>query len=709
VGIALPARGRRIYLDAGLAVNVATEHVPDGTGRWRPSVILGAFALAYVLTAQAGLLLAIPPGNVTAVWPPSGLAVAVLWLGGVRLWPAVSVATIVVTLLTGAPLAAALGFAVGNTLEALLAVGALRWARFDATRMNLRDVGTLAFLAAGAATIVAGAIGAATLVLTSLVPPEHAAVSFVTWWVGDALGILLVTPCVLVWVAASPSERRFRIPELSAVLAIAVVLGAATFRYAPSDLYLTFPPLLWAAGRMGLRGAVSVTLLLWVVGAAYLGPESVLPGSLPLVSALGESQLYFGVLGVVGLLLGGAINERDRARQGLRSREEWFRTILDHVFDIVAVVEPDGSARWVSASLAHVLGFQPEDLVGKPMEAFVHPNDVERCATQLARIVARPNDTVRVQARVRHADGGWRTIESNVSNALDTPGVGGLVLSARDVTTSVDAARVLEQARVAALESARTRSEFLANVSHELRTPLNVVFGITDMLLDDALPTHQAEKVRSIRNNAASLLHLIDDILDLAKIDAGRLEIRRSPFELATVVEEAVAALRLRADAKGLVVEASVDDRLGPVIGDPGRVRQILLNYLGNAVKFTEHGSVTVRAQIVEEQASTFRVRIEVQDSGIGISEDRLHRLFQPFSQVDGSMSRRYPGTGLGLAISKQLTEMMGGQVGVSSLPGLGSIFWCELPMERVSDTGRDATGAVPVLPIGGTGTHAGR
>jgi PAS domain S-box-containing protein len=650
---------------------------------WRFAVALAALVAVYVATAWAGLLLAIPPGNVTAVWPPSGLAVSALLLGGVRLWPAVAVATLVVTALTPAPPAAGLGFAIGNTLEALAAVAILRRSGFDASRMSLRDAGQLA-IAACVPSVIGAGIGSATLVAVGGIPTSYFHVTFLTWWAGDGLGVLLVVPFVLVWATCSPEERRQGLGELALVLASTFVVGGVVFEYLPSSLYLTFPPLLWGAARLGLRGAVSVSVLLWLLGALQMGPTWVPLGTLPLTSTLGSSQLYFAVCAMVGLLLGGAINERNRAKRELRSRDEWSRAILDGVFDIVAVLDEQGITHWVTGSVTTVLGLPPEEVIGVPLADILHPDDLARVASQIRRLAAEPRATARIVGRCRHADGGWRTLEASVTNALDNPNVNGLVICSRDVTTAANAATMLERARAAALESARLRSEFLANVSHELRTPLNVVFGVTDMLLDEPLPPRHAEQVRTIRQNASSLLRLIDDILDVAKIDAGRLELRRTTFEVRRVVDEVVAALGPGAGAKRIGLTAAVDPALArPLVGDPDRIRQILLNYASNAIKFTESGSVRISAVPSEQTPEVVRVRFEVQDTGIGVPEERLHRLFQPFSQVDGSMSRRYGGTGLGLAISKQLAELMGGDVGVTSMPALGSIFWCEVCLEK--------------------------
>jgi signal transduction histidine kinase/CheY-like chemotaxis protein len=236
----------------------------------------------------------------------------------------------------------------------------------------------------------------------------------------------------------------------------------------------------------------------------------------------------------------------------------------------------------------------------------------------------------------------------------------------------------LDKALQEAQEAARVKASFLATVSHELRTPMNGVIGMTDLLLDTEPSEEQRSYIETIRQCGEALLNLINDILEYGKIEAGKLELECIDFNLRTTVEDVLGQFAERAQTKGLeitgLVHAAVPTGLR---GDPGRLRQILTNFVGNAIKFTEQGDVTVQAFLEKDLVDTVVVRFEITDSGIGISPEAQARLFQPFTQADSSTSRKYGGTGLGLAISKQLTEQMGGSVGIVSRPGHGSTFWC--------------------------------
>ena len=250
--------------------------------------------------------------------------------------------------------------------------------------------------------------------------------------------------------------------------------------------------------------------------------------------------------------------------------------------------------------------------------------------------------------------------------------------------------RDLAQAVKVSQDATKLKSQFLANVSHEIRTPMNGVLGMTALLLDTDLTEEQRDYAETAFRSAENLLEIIDSILDLSKMEAGKLQLEVVDFNPTDVLQEVLKMVSARARSKGITLSTDVaDEARAGLRGDPARLRQVLLNLVANAIKFTERGEVAVRVSVTEAWQHGIRLLFEVQDTGIGLAPDALARLFQPFVQADGSITRKYGGTGLGLAISKQLVELMGGNVGVDSVPGEGSTFWFTARFERAPAASR--------------------
>jgi PAS domain S-box-containing protein len=305
----------------------------------------------------------------------------------------------------------------------------------------------------------------------------------------------------------------------------------------------------------------------------------------------------------------------------------------------------------------------------------------------LASLRPQTDGTVTFQGELRKRDGTALWVETSarlIEEAGQPAGVLGIV---RDITERRQIEQELRRARDAAEANTRMKSVFLANMSHEIRTPMNGVIGMSNLLLDTPLSGEQRDFAQTIRSSAESLLTVLNDILDFSKIEAGKLEFEALTFDLVEAVEHTIELLAPRAVAKQIELATFIhSDVPRHARGDPGRLRQVLLNLLSNALKFTEGGEVVVRISVSQTSAEATQVRFEVSDTGVGMGADVAARLFQPFSQADASTTRRFGGTGLGLAIARQIVELMRGTIGMRSTPGEGSTFWFDVPLTPVTD-----------------------
>ena len=356
--------------------------------------------------------------------------------------------------------------------------------------------------------------------------------------------------------------------------------------------------------------------------------------------------------------------------------------ILTSAADGICRVDAEGKARFVNPAAAEMLGWDNDELLGRPIHALVHhshadgtPYPSEECPVHFTLTEGR---VARVDSEVFFRNDGTSFPVEYISAPVFEQGeVVGAVVIFKDITERRQAAEALAMARDRAMEASRLKSEFLATMSHEIRTPMNGVIGLTGLLLDTPLDSQQREYAEGVRAAGDALLAIINDILDFSKIEAGRVELEEIDFDVVQLVEEVAGLLAQLARNKGLeVLSYCYPDLPVHLRGDPGRLRQILLNLVSNAVKFTHEGEVVLRAKLVERAGGTVVARFEVRDTGIGVASEHQARLFEPFSQADASTTRRYGGTGLGLAVCKQLAELMGGEIGVDSSPGMGSTFW---------------------------------
>jgi signal transduction histidine kinase len=525
--------------------------------RGRDLLLLIILALLYIAAGRAGLQLDAVSGFATLVWAPSGIALAALLRFGLPLWPGVTAGALVVNLWAGAPLVAALGIATGNTLEPVLAVLLLRRLGFRGFT-RVRDVVLLLAVGAAFSTTISATVGTLSLTLAGVVTSGRIVITWVSWWLGDAIADLIVAPLLFTWLTWRPPVSRRRLLEAAALAAVLLTTSLMVFtRRAPTETvvflqpYLLTPALIWAALRFHERGAatavfISSVIAVWATTAGA-GPFQ----SGMLFQRLGALQALMAMMAITFLVLGAIASER---------------TQTEHQ---------------------------------------------------------------------------------------------------------------LQRARETAEAASRAKSRFLAVVSHELRTPLTAVTGYADILLEGwaGQPNEQQRThLQRIRAAGWHLISVIEGILTFSRAESGREEVRREDVDVAALAEESAALLAPEARKKSLQLQLTAPYQALLLRTDAGKLRQILLNLIGNAIKFSDTGTVDIAIERLPD-----RVQITVSDEGPGIPRDRLEEIFEPFTQLSGVS---VGGTGLGLSASRMLAQLLGGSVTVKSEVGRGSKFMVQLPVQ---------------------------
>ena len=392
---------------------------------------------------------------------------------------------------------------------------------------------------------------------------------------------------------------------------------------------------------------------------------------------------------IIGYLLIGTDNtarklveaEQKKLDQRLRDQQFYTRSLIESNIDAIMTTDPAGIISDVNKQMEALTGCTRDELIGSPFKS--HFTDPERAEAGIKLVLSEKKVTdFELTACAR--DGKKTVVSYNATTFYDRGRtLQGVFAAARDITERKQVEAELHQARAAAESASQTKSDFLASMSHEIRTPVNSIIGIAALLAKTCLTPEQTKYVEIFSRASENLLHLINDILDLSKVEASQLELERTEFSLNGLVEKVIEMLTVRAQQKDLALLCEIMPGVPTgLVGDPNRLQQVLLNLLGNAIKFTESGQVALRVSLDASSSVPDTVLFTVSDTGIGIPRDKLDQIFERFTQADTSTTRRYGGSGLGLTISKRLVELMAGRIWVESGVGEGSVFSFAVPLE---------------------------
>ncbi len=646
----------------------------------------------YFLSAEFGLSVATVDEQVSPVWPPTGIGLAAVLVFGRRIWPAVAAGAFAINAVSG-PVPAAMGIAVGNTLEAVVGAGLLtRFTDFHNALDRPRDVIALALFGGTIGTTVAATIGVASLCAAGATQWSAYGSLWWTWWLGDAMGALVVAPALLIWSswirsgASFPRGAESLFFLQSTTVASIWLLHTSSPRAAQLKYWL-LPLFVWSALRLG-QLATSVGLLV-VSFVATLGVQA--HSETFVAETMNERlllmQTFVGVLSLGSLALGAVEAERARSVRERRQSEERLSAIFNQTNSGIAQVDLTGRFVLVSPRYCELVGRSPEELLTLRFHDILH-GDERAAHRQLFEKCVQEGDAFDIEERYLRPDGSSIWVHNSVSLIRDAEGRAQFVVAvSQDITEKKrmerERAMLLQSEQAARLEAerlARVKDDFVATLSHELRTPLNGVLGWTQLLKrPSADRATLAEGLDTIERCARALAQLIDDLLDLTRIVSGKMRLQVEAVDLVSTIAAAIDMIAPTAQYKQVRLETRLEAIDGPMKGDGARLQQVVWNLLSNAVKFTPPGGIVY----VSLQQRDGHARIIIRDTGQGIRPEFLPHVFDRFRQADSSTTRRFGGLGLGLAIVRHIVQLHDGTVWAESPgEGRGATFVVDIPIQ---------------------------
>jgi len=555
--------------------------------------------------------------------------------------------------------------ALGNMLEGL--VGAYLVNRFAGGRSafdRAENIFKFVFFAGIVSTAVSATIGVSSLILGGLAQFADSGPVWLTWWLGDMGGNLIVAPLLLLW---STKERihwnQDRIFEAIVLFFTLVVSGVvAVLGGFSSYVFLSVPILIWAAFRFSQREAATAIFIVatGAIWATLFGFNAIPQGTAILNRSLLLLQALLGTIAVSILALAAMVSE-------LKDSEAHFESLIERSSDVIALIDAQAQINYVSPSIVHVLGYTPKAFMAQNGFSWVHPDDVTHAQATLGEVIAKPGATARSDSRVRTKDGGWLWVEWVATNLLNEPAVKSIVVNFRDISERK--------------EIEKAKGEFVTMASHELRTPLAIIKWYVEALLKrgkDQLSLRQTNYLGEVVHANERLIMLVNDLLGVSRIEVGTLAVEPKPTDLIALVKSVTRSLAPRIRKKGLKITLKENQELGAVSMDPRLMEVILHNLIVNAVQYTpQKGAIEI--QIVQNIAGLL---VRVSDTGCGIPAEEQGKIFTKFFRAAIARKMEPNGTGLGLYIVKSIVDLGGGKIWFESKVQKGTTFYVSFPPE---------------------------
>lgn len=628
--------------------------------------------LVYVIAGKIGLAFAVINPSASAIWPPTGIALATIILYGLPLWPAVLTGAFIVNVTTTGTPETSLAIAVGNTFEAV--IGAFLVFRFASGKQlfsSPMNVIGFSVLAGALATMISPTIGVYALMRGGFIDSRGIFDVWMTWWLGDMGSVLSITPVILLWTRNHfAMEYKKKWFQVVAYFVLLYVSGYMVFTDVLPFPYLVLPALLWSAILLTQRetsiGVLIITVM--AVVATFAGSGPFIDSAWDINRALLLLQLFVCIIAAMSLIVSSVVSQYRDVLGKLLDSEHRFRALTEKSSGAISLIDEAAHIIYTSPSTKTVLGYTQEEFVGSEGFSYLYPRDITKVQKLLASVITHPNKPYTILVRMKHKSGSWLWVEATFRNLMDDPIVRGIIVNYHDITKR----RELELAK----------DEFLMIAAHQLRTPLTKMRWHTEILLAkrNTYPQELAGKLKGLHDYNTYLIRLVNDLIETSKVIQGEIPLTLKSVSPTAIVQKQITAVRALAQERTISLKVNSESGIPSIETDAERLGDIIQNLLTNAIKYTPpEGIVTVSVS-----RDSYDIHIAVQDTGIGIPKPEQSLLFTKFFRTSMGSSFSPDGTGLGLFIAKSYLDRMKGTIRVESpveTDGTGTIMHIALPM----------------------------